>query len=82
MMVFFLINRQGYADFMAIQVVGASLWVSAGVLEAHELQSMRASGINVTNLSFRLNTDERSAIEHALDTIREHHPGEAIWVSA
>jgi len=81
-MVFLAITRSGYEEFARIDASGVSLWVGAGVLSADELSSLRADGLDVSDFNFEIRREDSLAIEGAVATIQEHHPGEVVWVQA
>lgn len=79
-MVFFAINRRGYEDFLAMNL-NAILWSTLGVIDIHELELLRAKGVSITVFNYPLASDDAAAISDAVETIREHHPGQTIWLS-
>jgi len=58
----------------------AALWVSLGILGPSELAELRASGLAVTNFITPIDPSNSVALANAVNTIREHHPGQAVWV--
>jgi hypothetical protein len=82
-MVFLAISRHGYLSFMALggKAVG-ELWLSAGVLTAEELRALRAEGANVSDFNYTIDHNDHEAIAGAVETIKEHHPGEQVWVES
>lgn len=82
-MIYFATSRQSY-DQLATSSAWppAALWVSFGVLTPSELTELRAKGLNVTDFTNPINPSDTSemAMADALETIREHHPGEAVWI--
>lgn len=79
-MVFFAINRRGYEDFIALNF-DAILWSTLGVIENHELELLRATGVLTTVFNFQLASDDADAMSDAVETIRGHHPGQTVWLS-
>jgi hypothetical protein len=80
-MIFFVTSRQSY-DQLATSSAWppAVLWVAHGVLAPSELVDLRTKGLAVTDFANSINSSDLGGIEAALDTIREHHPGWAVWV--
>lgn len=78
-MVFFAISRQSYLDYLALNAASAPLWVTSDVLTEQELWALRDSNASVTVFNFSLSTDDALGREDAIETIREHHPGQTIW---
>jgi hypothetical protein len=80
-MVYFAITRKGYDDLVATQGRAPSpLWVNGGVLTSLELSHLRDQGIDVSSFTARLDPGVQSAILEAIDTVRQHHAGQTIWV--
>ncbi|WPP01690.1 hypothetical protein SFA35_10220 [Pseudomonas sp. HR96] len=79
-MIFFAIDRRGYDDYVRLAHPGAALWLAADVLSEQELQSLRSTGVPVSCFTYSLSAHESDAMQHAVQTIREHHPGETVWV--
>lgn len=82
-MVFFAMTRQGVDAFRQLsRGRTASLWISAGVLTPAELSELRMQGFGVTSLSAEIHAGDREPVADAISTIKEHHPGEPLWVEA
>ena len=80
-MIYFATSRQSYDQLVASSIWPPSaLWVSFGVLDSSELADLRANGLAVTDFTNPINPNDLAATAGALDTIREHHPGQAVWV--
>lgn len=80
-MVFFALNRCGYESFSKLKVRDFSLWTVDGVLSAEELVALRTEGLDVSEFNYSLELDDAVGIQGAVETIREHHPEETVWVS-
>lgn len=80
-MVVLALTRSGY-DELRRQTVGvpSPLWVASGVLTEPELVQLRSAGAEVTSFNHPISLSDTSAIERAIETIAEHHPGQTIWV--
>ena len=77
-MIYFVRSRQSYDQLVASSAwPPESLWVAPGVLDSAELIALRAAGVAVTNF---LGSHIHSDLSGALETIREHHPGQAVWI--
>ncbi|MGY0561795.1 hypothetical protein ACW7G2_13885 [Luteimonas sp. A277] len=80
-MIYFATSRQSYDHLAASSAwPPAVLWVSSGVLDPSELKDLRAEGLAVTDFTNPMNPSDLAEMADALDTIREHHPGQAVWV--
>ncbi|AWV08187.1 hypothetical protein [Marilutibacter maris] len=79
-MIYFATSRESY-DRLAASAVWppATLWVSLGVLAPSELAALRAMGMTVTDFTHSVDPDDADEMAEALATIREHHPGQAVW---
>jgi hypothetical protein len=81
-MVFLAITRKGYERYRALATAIAALWVSADVLSDNELAELREAGVNVSDFNYTIGLDETEGIAGAVETIKEHHPEEVIWVES
>jgi hypothetical protein len=79
--VFLATTRRGYESFTTLNA-DADLWISGGVLTAEELTQLRARGLKITDFTHEISSNEPDEVADAVSTIREHHPGEPIWVEA
>jgi len=79
--VFFVISRKGFEDYLLFaEKLSAPLWISAGILSTSELEAIRCRGTDVTDFNYEIGVNENEVIDDAIETIKEHHPGEVIWV--
>jgi len=78
-MAFLAINRAGYDDFKRLGLSGVALWVAFGVLNSEELESLRKH-TEVTDFAFEINPTDFTSLAGAIQTIRDHHPNESVWV--
>ena len=77
-MIHFVTSRQSYDQLVASSAWPPdSLWVALGVLSPAELTRLRANGLAVTDFTTSISSHN---LAEALETIREHHPGETVWV--
>jgi len=81
-MVFFALTRSGYEDFKRHFDPHASvtLWVNKDVLSDSELVEVRAAGLSVTNFTRPIDIADEAAVDEAVDTIKQHHSNECIWL--
>ena len=81
-MICFATSRQSYDHLVASEFWPPdALWLSSGVLDAYELAELRAQGLSVTDFTDAIDANDSAEMEEALDTIREHHPAQAVWVN-
>jgi hypothetical protein len=81
-MIFFALTRRGYDAVKLLFGSGANvtLWGNKGVLSDDELAHDRAMGLSVTVFTRDIDIAACSAVDEAVDTIKQHHPHECIWV--
>lgn len=60
--------------------MAGALWVTAGVLSDDELAALRSAGVDVSDFNYTIEKNEYDAIAGAVETIKEHHPSETVWV--
>ena len=80
-MIFFATTRRGYDEYKALNTPSA-LWVAANVPTDSELSRLRSEGRQATNFNLEIDPRDPEAIADAITTIREHHPGQTIWVES
>ena len=61
---------------------GAALWLSGGLLTAAELSEARDRGLKVTDFTHEIRSADLEALADAISTIKEHHPGQPLWIEA
>jgi hypothetical protein len=80
-MVFLVVSPQGHLSFRALEPKeGVALWVAAGVLAEDELRDLRVEGLDVSDFNYTMDPNDHAAIAGAVETIKEHHPGQSVWV--
>jgi len=79
-MVFLALTRSGFDAYLALGASADALWVGAEVLSEGELAALRESGVDVSDFNYKIELHEREVIAGAVETIKEHHPGHAVWV--
>jgi hypothetical protein len=81
-MVFFALTRSGYEDFERHLGTDASvtLWVNKDVLSDIELKEVRTAGLPVTDFTRMIDILDGIALDEAVDTIKQHHPNECVWL--
>lgn len=79
-MVIFILTNKGYEEMESIiKESNSPVWINDGVLSEEEINKLRSQGIELTKFSYFINKANQKEILGALETIKEHHPGEAIW---
>jgi len=77
-MVYLVLKRQSF-DYLIEEFgkVPSPIWINKGVLSEVEIESVRASGVNLTN--FGRDVSHSDGIASAIDVVQQHHPGEVVW---
>lgn len=78
-MVFLAITGNGLA--MAIQiatVTGDGVWCGADAISESEYAQRK--GARLSRLNYDLQDADLLLLQDALQTIKEHHPGETVWI--
>lgn len=79
-MVIFILTSKGYEEMESlIKESKPPVWINEGVFTEKEIKELRSQGIELTNFSYFINKTNQKEIQGALETIKEHHPGETIW---
>ena len=80
-MVFFAISRPGLESYLQLQRFDLPLWLTADVADDAMKARMRALGVAVSTFIYSVDPSDHERIEGALDTIREHHPDQVVWLA-
>ena len=81
-MVFLAITRKGYESYRTLAHAVGALWVTANVLSDKELAELREAGVDVSDFNYTIEPQETEVIAGAVETIKEHHPGEVVWIES
>lgn len=80
-LVFFALTIQGLADmFDLTRGKSAPIWVNLGVLDAAELNRLRSEGYDLTDFMYWIDPSDASSVQEAVETIREHHPAQVLFI--
>ncbi len=80
-MIIFILTKEGFNDLSRFAKENKHpIWVGHGVLSQAEIGDLRTNGVNLTEFTYRISHNDQEAINAAINTISEHHPGERIWV--
>lgn len=82
-MVFLVLTRHGYSSYLALggKKAGA-IWLAADVLSENALNLLRENDTNVTVFNYTIDPQDYETISCALETIKEHHPSQSVWVES
>jgi hypothetical protein len=75
-----VITRFGFESVKSVLSKEITLWIGSDVLSDSELAELRESGIQVTNFSFKINLFDKELLDSAIETIKEHHPKQLIFM--
>ena len=80
-MVFLALEPNAAAEAIAIaRHTGAAVWVGSDAMTHEQHYAIAADGVNLTRFAYPLSWVEGEVVAEALETVREHHPGETVWV--
>jgi len=77
-MVFLAITPGGLAESIRLAEGQEPVWCGADAISEGEFDTL--TGNNVTRFSYALGEAGRAQIADAVATIKEHHPGQRVWV--
>ncbi len=82
LVIFFALTRSGYENLERHlgTHTGITLWVNKDILTDAELLEIRAAGLSITNFTAVIDGNDDTAVNDAVDTIKQHHPKECVWV--
>jgi hypothetical protein len=80
-MVFLVLQPGAVVEALRLaQQAGCAVWVGSEAVTQEQHQQLTRSGVNVTRFPYPLANASAVVIEDAVNTIKEHHPDEVIWV--
>jgi len=77
-MVYLILETQALDE--VIKLPGVAIWAGSNVLTELNHQDLVAKGFNITRFDHSISGVNKNELEDALQTIKEHHPIENIWV--
>lgn len=80
-MVHFIVTRKGYEKLVArLGYTPSPVWFGFGVINDSERAALTKAGVDVSTFTTPFTGSDGSVFEDALHTIKEHHPGDTVWV--
>ena len=80
-MVYLALTPQGLQEiFNTLEAAKVPVWCGANTLSEAEFAKLERN--DVTRFTYSFANADKAAIQRALSTIEEHHPGERIWVES
>jgi hypothetical protein len=78
---FLVLTQYSYSSYLALGGKSAgAIWLAADVLSESELELLRANGTDATVFNYTIDPQDYETISCALETIKEHHPNQCVWV--
>jgi hypothetical protein len=79
--VFLALDPAAAVEAIALaRLSGAAVWLGSDAMTHEEHYRIAAEGVNLTRFEYPLSGADAAAVEGALATVVEHHPGETVWV--
>lgn len=80
-MVIFVVTPEGFKKMESeINSGEHSVWLSNGILSDTAITNLRSANIAITVFNYCVDVQNTEQRYDALETIKEHHPNEEIWV--
>lgn len=81
-MVIFATTKSAYSEMESLILSGNHpVWLTCNVLSDQEYEELwNKKGIDVSVLSYEVDTGNKADMDCAMSTIKEHHAGQNIWV--
>jgi hypothetical protein len=80
-MVYLALDRHAALIILAAAVRGKDeVWLGSDAITDDEYQQFGSEGVKLSRFIYPLTGQSTEAIQDALSTIEEHHPGEVIWI--
>lgn len=79
-MVFLITSLDGYNSFCAFADDSSPVWLSADALPEAQLEELRTSRHSVSVFNYPIPPTDYELLTDAIETIKEHHPNQPVWV--
>lgn len=80
-MVLFALTKHGLSEMFDLARGNKTpVWVNQGLLDATNLERLRAEGIDLTDFAYWVDPADESYVQEAVETIREHHPNQVLYI--
>lgn len=80
-MVLLALTKHGLAEMFDLARGGRpTIWLNQGLLDVANLERLRAEGFDLTNFIRWIDPADETAVQEAVEVIREHHPDEALYI--
>ena len=80
-MIYLALSRESALEAIRVaRTQSCAIWVGSDAISEDEHHVISSEGVKMTRFSYPLAGAEPEVVAEALATIREHHPGETIWV--
>jgi hypothetical protein len=80
-MVFLALDSKAALEAIALaRLSGAAVWVGSDAMSHDEHYRIASEGVNLTRFEYSLSGVDTATVEDALATVREHNPGETVWL--
>jgi hypothetical protein len=80
-MIYLAITPQGLEEALHTAAeMGAAVWCGSDAMSEEEFDTF--VGADVTRFNYPLNDASPDVLVGAIETVREHHPNDTIWVEA
>jgi hypothetical protein len=80
-LVLFALTKHGLVEMFDLARDGKQpIWLNHGLLDVANLEQLRAEGFDLTNFVHWIDPADESAVQDAVETIREHHPDQVLYI--
>lgn len=80
-LVLFALTKHGLSEMLDLAGGSESaIWLNDGLLDAADLDQLRAEGLVLTNFVHWIDPADEAAVRSAVETIREHHPNQVLYI--
>ena len=78
-MIFLALTKEGLKNALELaEKNNDSVWCTSDAVTEREFNKMKQP--NLTRFNYSFSAVDQDAINDAIETIQEHHPGESVWV--
>lgn len=80
-MVLFALTKNGFVEMLDLARGGkAAIWINRGLMDESAIQRLRAEGFDLTDFVHWIDPLDESAVDEAVETVKEHHPGQVLYI--
>lgn len=80
-MILFALTKRGLSEMLDLaRGSNSAIWLNDGLLDAANLDQLRAEGFDLTNFVHWIDPADEAAVQDAVETILGHQPNQVLYI--